>query len=125
MYFETSIVLAQILGIFFAVIGISMVVSSKTTVVAIEEAVQHKGVLWTWGFLALLVGAVIVVLNNFWTSSLPLLVTILGWLALLKAIFILFFPGNAAALYRKFNNRGMIVFCGLIVFVLGLVLFYW
>ncbi|HUC31089.1 MAG TPA: hypothetical protein VMR99_00160 [Candidatus Paceibacterota bacterium] len=120
-----SVIIAQVLGIFFGVMGIAMVVNTKATSAAIEESLHNKGILWLWGYLALLIGATIVVLANAWTSGLPLLVTILGWIALIKGAFILFFPGAAASLYRKFNKGGMLVFCGIVAFVLGLVLLYW
>jgi hypothetical protein len=122
---DMSVVIAQVLGIFFAVAGIAMVANSKATVSAIEESVQHKGVLFLWGIGALFIGAVIVTLNNLWTSGLPLLITILGWLALVKGVFILLAPGAAASLYRKFGKSGLIVFCGVVAFVIGLILLYW
>jgi len=121
---DISVVLAQILGIFFVVVGASMVVNKKATKAAMEEAVQNRGYLWMWGFLAILTGAVIVVLNNVWTSGLPLVITILGWLAIIKGVFILFFPDAAVSVYRKFNKEGLLVFSGLVVIVIGLILFY-
>ncbi len=120
----TSII-SQTLGIFFALVGLSMVVNSKATTAAIEESVQNRGILWIWGFLAMLVGAIIVVLNNAWTSGLPLLITVIGWIALIKGAFILFLPGSAVSLYRKFGRNGMIVACGVVAFILGLILLYW
>jgi len=122
---DISVIIAQVLGIFFVVMGIAMVVGSKATAGAIEESVAHKGIMFVWGILALLIGAVIVVLNNAWTTGLPLLITILGWLALLKGVFIVLAPAAAVSLYRKFGQSGIIVFCGVVCFVLGLVLLYW
>jgi hypothetical protein len=124
-YMDFSIVIAQVLGIVFALVGISMVASSKATATAIGESMQNKGILWMWGFLAVLIGAVIVAFNNTWTFGLPLLITVLGWLALVKGAFILIFPRAAASLYGKLNKSGMLVFCGVVVFVLGMVLLYW
>jgi hypothetical protein len=121
---DISVVIAQVLGIFFVVMGIAMVANSKATVAAIEESTLHKGVMYLWGIVALLVGATIVVLNNVWTSGLPLFVTILGWLAIIKAAFILLAPGAAASMYRKFGKGGMVVFCGVVVFVVGVLLLY-
>ena len=122
---DISVVIAQVLGIFFVVVGIAMVANGKATAGAIEESVAHKGIVFMWGVFALLTGAVIVVLNNVWTAGLPLLVTILGWLALIKGVFILLAPAAAIALYRRFGKGGMMVFCGVIAFVLGLILLYW
>ena|ERR1700688_576138 len=120
----TTTVIAQVLGLFFAVTGISMVVNSKGTAAAIEASVQNKGTLWLWGMLALLIGAVIVVMNNAWTSGLPLLVTILGWIAMVKGAFILILPRAAVALYSKVNKSGVLMSCGVIALILGLVLFF-
>jgi drug/metabolite transporter (DMT)-like permease len=122
---DISVVLAQIGGIFFVVIGVAMAVSSKAIASALEESVEHKGMMLMWGILALLIGAVVIVLNNIWTTGLPLLVTILGWLALLKGTFILLAPAAATSLYKKFGKSGMVVFVGVVVFVIGLVLLYW
>jgi hypothetical protein len=42
-----------------------------------------------------------------------------------KGAFILIFSAAAASLYKKFNKSGMIAFCGIVAFVIGLVLLYW
>ena len=117
-----TVVISQVLGIFFVIAGISMVINSKGTNVAIEASVENKGILWLWGLLALLMGATIVSLNNEWTSGLPLFVTVLGWIALIKGSFIFIFPGAAAALYRKFSSSGMIIICGIAAIVIGITL---
>ena len=124
MPIDISSVIAEALGIFFVVMGAAMVVNGKETAAVIEEAAQNKGYLWLWGFLALAVGAVIVSLNNLWTSGLPLVITILGWLALIKGAFILVFPGATASLYRKVGHSNLIVFAGIVALVIGFALLY-
>jgi uncharacterized membrane protein HdeD (DUF308 family) len=122
---DFSIVIAQVLRIFFVVVGVSMVANGKATAAAVEESVQNKGILFMWGILALLIGAVIVVFNNVWASGLTLLITILGWLALVKGTFILLLPGPAASLYKKCGKSGLLTVAGVVMVVLGLVLLYW
>lgn len=117
-----TFVIAQVLGIFFALAGISMLVNSKATALAVEESVENKGTLWLWGFLAVIVGAVVVVLNNTWTSGLAVLVAIIGWIALVKGAFILIFPGAAVALYKKFSKQWLLVLGGIVALILGIVL---
>lgn len=121
----STIAIAQVLGIFFVIAGISIVANGKATAAAVEESAQNKGILFMWGILALLVGAVIVVFNNVWISGLTLLVTILGWLALIKGTFILLLPGVAASLYKKCGKSNVLVVAGVVMVVLGLVLLYW
>jgi hypothetical protein len=69
-------------------------------------------------------GAVVVAMNNVWTSGLPLLITILGWLIIIKGAFLLLLPGPAMALYRWCNKDGVLIFGGIVAFLLGLVLLW-
>jgi drug/metabolite transporter (DMT)-like permease len=123
-YMNITIVLAQVLGISFLVMGISMLVNKKTVLAALQEITREPGVLWLWGIIALLIGAVFVALNNVWTGGLPLFVTVMGWLALLKGVFILFFPRTAVAMYRKLEKESWLMAGGLVVLVIGLILLY-
>jgi len=122
---DISVIIAQIVGIFFAVAGIAMIVNSKGVAEAVEQSVENKGILFAWGILALLIGAVIVTLNDAWATGMQALITVIGWLALIKGAFILFFPNAAAWLYRKFNKPWLLVVCGIVALVIGVFLIYW
>jgi hypothetical protein len=90
-----------------------------------DELTQSKVVMWLGGLVALIVGAVFVVLNgNAWTSGLSLLVAVIGWLALLKGIFLILFPKTAGSFYKKVNKSGVYTWGGLIVLILGLILIF-
>lgn len=122
---NTSIAIAQVLGIILAVMGISVVNDRKNISAALEKTVQDRGFLWVWGFLILTMGAVIVALNNVWTAGLlTLLITILGWLTIIKGVFLILFPDSAISIYRWANKDGVLIFGGIVAFVLGLILLY-
>jgi hypothetical protein len=118
---DTSVILAQILGIVFVVMGLSMLCNKKGLAKVIEDMLLNKGLMWLAGFMALAMGAIMIAFNNIWTSGLPLFITILGWLALIKGILILVFPGFSISFYRKMNKGNIFVWAGVIVFILGLV----
>ncbi len=119
---DISIVLAQILGLCFAILGLSMLFNKKWTALAIEEIIKNQGLTWLAGFITLVIGAVLVVLNNVWTSGLPLFITILGWLTLIKGTIVLVFPNLTISYYKKMNNGNIFVWGGVIIFILGLIL---
>ncbi len=119
-----TLVLAQILGIVFVVLGLSMFFQKKNTVLAMEELFHSRSLMWIGGTVALMIGVTVVVLNNDSTYGLSLLVAIIGWLAIIKGLFILLFPSKAAPFYRKFNTEGVFVLVGVVVFILGLALIY-
>jgi hypothetical protein len=92
---------------------------------ALTEAGQNQGFLWVVGLVALLMGATFVVLNNVWNGgNMELVITIIGWLILLKGIFLMWFPAAAASLYRKYSGSKALTWWGAIVFIIGLVLLY-
>ena len=122
---DTSIVLAQIWGIVFVILGLSMLLNKKWTAVAIEEMTQNQGIIWLAGLITLVMGVVLVTLNNVWTSGLPLIITILGWLTLIKGAFILLFPNFSITYYKKVNKGNIFTWGGLIVLILGLILFFY
>ena len=70
-------------------------------------------------------GLVLVALNNVWTSGLPLIITILGWLTLVKGALILIFPNWTVSYYKKMNKGNIFTWGGLIVLILGLILFFY
>lgn len=117
-----SIFFAQMLGIMFLVLGLSMVFNKKWTAIAIEEMTKNQGIIWLAGFITLMLGATIVGLNNVWTSSLPLFITILGWLTVIKGATILIFPNFSFSYYRKMNKGNIFVWGGVFVTILGLIL---
>ena len=118
------LLIAKVLGIIFTVMGVSMLISKKNAMYLIEDATSSRGLLWLFGFIALVMGAVIIVLNNDWSSGLRSLVSLIGWLALIKGAFILILPDVAISWYRKCNKGGIMTFAGLVVLVLGLVFLY-
>lgn len=119
-----TLIIAQVLGIVFVVLGLSMFFNKKNTISVMEELVRSKSFMWIGGFMALIMGVVIIEINNAGSSRLHLLVSIIGWLALIKGIFLLLFPNMAASFYEKVNKSSAFVLAGLIAFVLGLILLY-
>jgi len=121
---DISIVLAQIWGVGCVVFGLSMFLNKKWTAVAVEEMIQNQGVIMLAGLVTLVMGLVLVALNNIWTSGLPLFITILGWLTLLKGAVILLFPTFTVSYYKKMNKGNIFAWGGFVLIILGLVLLY-
>jgi len=118
---NTTNALLQFWGIFLTVFGLSMIINKRGTAAALQEMFKNQGFLWLVGFVTLTLGVVLVAINNVWTSGIVLLVTVMGWLVLIKGAFILFFPNVAVMLYRKFITESLLVLYGIIAFILGLI----
>ncbi|MFZ1074943.1 MAG: hypothetical protein WAN50_01040 [Minisyncoccia bacterium] len=121
---DTTSVLAEVLGIIFTVAGLSLLINRKSASGLLDELSRSHGLLWFGGFIALLFGSVLVAVHNSWNSELESLVSIIGWLALLKGAWILVLPDSSVSLYKKSNTAGVIAFSGFIALLLGLILLY-
>ena len=120
-----NIILAQVLGIVFTVVGLSLIVNKKGVPMMIIETSDSQGLWWLYGFIALVFGAVLFVFNNSWNSGLQSLVTIFALLALFKGIFIVVFPKSSTAFYKKVCKSNVVVIAGVVIFVLGLFLLFY
>ena len=116
------ITLAQILGIIFTVAGLSFMLNKKGVRALLET--KNDSFLWLYGFIALTFGAVILALNDSWNSGLVSLITLMGWLSIVKGIALTFFPESAASMYRKVVSSGFLTFSGLVALVLGIFFLY-
>ena len=121
---DNSIVLAQILGIVYLALGLELLFKRKFVSAAMNEALEKPASLWIMGLIALVIGAVMVTIQGIWSADWRIIVTITGWVALLKGLFILFFPHAAEKLYRKWNNESFLTAGGVVAALLGLLLLY-
>lgn len=117
-----TIFLAQMLGLSFTVMGLSMIFNKKWTSGAIESIFNNPGLVWLTGLVTLFLGAAMVALNNLWTSGLPLFITVLGWLTVVKGAFILVCPNLSASFYKKMNKGNIFVLGGVVCLILGFIL---
>lgn len=122
---DITTVLVQFFGVVFTVFGLSMVINKKGMAAAFAEMVQNRSFFWLAGFFTVVLGAALVALNNVWTSGWTLLVTIIGWLVLIKGAFILFLPKTAEKFYKKYTTDDLLAFYGVVAFIIGLVFLYW
>lgn len=67
----------------------------------------------------------IVVAHNIWVADVPVIVTIIGWVMLVKCAIYLLFPGVPGRLARfDFSRRAMWVVGGVVMTALGAIVFW-
>jgi uncharacterized membrane protein HdeD (DUF308 family) len=57
-----------------------------------EDIYRNAGLTYMVGFLAVIVGVLIVYYHNLWEKDWTVLITLIGWLALIKGVLIIVFP---------------------------------
>ena len=83
---NTSLYLAKLIGPFFALVGLSVLVNEATFRGIVKEFIKSPGLVFLSGLLTLPVGIAIVLAHNVWVANWPVLITIIGWLAIITGV---------------------------------------
>lgn len=120
---DISIFWAKFLGLYCVLLGIGMLVNSKQFKAFIIEAANNPLTIFFSGILALIFGLLIVITHNVWVGW-PIIITVIGWVALIKGIIRLYFSRWLAGYISKFSENNLYYATVVICFILGLVLLY-
>jgi len=94
-----TIFLGKLIGLYCIVLSLAMLVNGAVIVQDITELAHNSPVLLVVGVFTLFAGLAMVLGHNFWRGgALTIVVTVIGWLTLLKAVLILFIPLYVATL---------------------------
>jgi hypothetical protein len=122
---QTSIFLARLLGPLLLLTGAGIVLNPKSFRTIAGEVVRSVTLVYLFGFMDLAAGLAIVLTHNVWVASWRVLITLIGWLLLIRGAVRIAAPeivmGYAAKVIR---NKQVIPSAGAVVGVLGLVLCY-
>src|SRR5271157_1227308 len=92
-----TIFLSKLIGLYCILLGLAMFAHKQATIETFKAMVQNVPVLYLAGIIALAVGLAMELGHNVWSGgALPVVVTLVGWLSLIKGLFILFLPSQAA-----------------------------
>lgn len=121
---DASHLIAQILGLVYVVVGVGMVLDGPRYKKLVTEFTSNVALMYIGGVLALLAGYLIVTFGpGVWEVSYEGLITLIGWLALIKGVVYLTRPDllkNMASYWSK-NVQMASILC----IVLGLALGYY
>jgi len=122
---QTSIFLGRLLGPLLLLTGAGIVLNPKSFRTIAGEVVRSVTLVYLFGFMDLAAGLAIVLTHNVWVASWRVLITLIGWLLLIRGAVRIVAPeivmGYAAKVIR---NKQVIPSAGAVVGVLGLVLCY-
>ena len=110
--------LAVLMGSALVIVGITLFNKSYLNVVMTDLA-NSKGLLWVTGFITFVTGTVIVALYNVWSADWRVLVTLLGWLTVIKGAVIMLFPSSMTLFYRRFLSDHLLTYSGIYALMLG------
>ena len=122
-----SIFLGQVLGVYLFLSSIAMLINFKFYKKHIlEYVIKNPALLLICGGVSFIIGLIIVVTHNIWIVSWEVVVTIIGWIILIKGLWILFFPKSISKMFikKKKDHFGLVKWLNWICLFVGLYLIY-
>lgn len=120
-----SLGIAQILSLFYIIFGISILFNKSFYHKFYTEVFKNPVIFAASGVVALFVGIFLVLFHNFWIYSWETIITLIGWLALVKGLLILLLPEQIMGMANAgFKQSGALTAVGIFALILGLVLGY-
>ncbi|MBU1018292.1 hypothetical protein KKA33_04675 [Patescibacteria group bacterium] len=121
---ELSIFIAQLYALGFLALGLGMLFSPGYYQKSFQAMMKESGMILFGGLFALLFGFLIVTRHNVWEGW-PMIVTIFGWIAVLKGVSLIIFPGISMPMFESwFKNKGFLRAIGVGTILLGAFLGY-
>lgn len=120
---DLSIFLAKVMGLYLVIGGVATLINYKTFRDAVKDFAKSRIIPLLSGVLALMIGLLLVVSHNVWEGGWPVIITVIGWLAVLEGILYLVFPGALKWIAKKITSTWYVVF-GVVYILLGAYLCY-
>jgi hypothetical protein len=111
--------IAGLMGPTLLAMGIGMLLNLGSFAVMVEQVSHDIALIFFSGVLLLVAGLAIVRSHHVWTGW-PVLVTVLGWLAIIGGLARLFFPTQLAAMAANMGqHQGFLIVAAIILLLLG------
>jgi hypothetical protein len=121
----TSIFLAKLLGPILVLAAVAMLMNRKSLDAVAREFLNSPTLLFLLGFLDFAAGLAIVLTHNVWVADWRVIITLLGWLLLIRGVVRTLIPDQVKPYALKvLRNQNAVTGILAVTLVLGLVLSY-
>ena len=122
---EISVFIAKIFGLLYLVVGVGLMINRQTFKQIMEDFCKNTVLVFYGGILALVIGVVIVLTHNIWVANWTVIITIIGWAALIKGVWLIVFPNSVHKFMQVYQkNEKLLAVHPIVALVFGIVLTY-
>jgi hypothetical protein len=95
---QRTIFLSRLIGLYLILVALFMVTHKQASVEMVTAVIHSPPALFVSGLIGALSGLAIILGHHVWSGgALPVIVTLIGWTALIKGLLLLFLPPDAAS----------------------------
>ena len=123
-----TLFLSRLIGLYCIFVELSMITHKQATLESVTAVLRDPSMMLVLGAIMLLAGLAMVLTHNIWSGgALAVIVTLVGWMTLIKSLFFLFLPPELEAGFflRQFHYQELFYVYGAISLVLGVYLTYY
>ena len=121
---ETSILIAKIISVIYLSFGVGLIFDTSFYKKGIEKLLDSASFTILAGMIAVIIGIVIIEFHNIWEKNWTIVITIVGWIALIKGILLLTFPKSMVFFKPMFQLENLYKFLAPLVILFGLIFAY-
>ncbi len=121
---EISILIAKMMALVYVVMGLGFAIHTKYFKKSIDGMMDSGGVMIFGGVFALITGFLLVNFHNIWVTDWPIIITIIGWMGLLKGVLIFLTPDTLLKFSKFTFNMFSIRTLGICALIFGLMMGY-
>lgn len=120
---DLSLYLAKVLGLYLVIKGVAGLANLKYYMRLISEIIRNEALIVFAAAIELLFGLAIVVAHNVWVADWQVVITLVGWVMILKGSFLLS-PKAAAHWMKQCATENILMTGGIVAVALGTFLVY-
>lgn len=100
-----TIFLGKLIGLYCIFVALAMLVNKQSLITAVNSLVRCPPLVFFVSVVGVVIGLAVVIGHNVWSGGvLPLVITLVGWAALVKGlVFLLLSPGRILELYQSLH----------------------
>jgi hypothetical protein len=119
----TSLFIAKIFGLLYLVVGAGLILNRKAFQQIMDDFCKNTALIFFGGMSSLAVGVVIVLTHNVWVAGWPVIITIIGWIAIIKGVWLIVLPNTVPAFMQAYQkNENLIIVQSVGALIFGIVL---
>lgn len=116
----SDIQIFQVLGIMYVAVGVGMFLNRELYKKLFMDFVDNAAMMYFGGIMALVVGYLLITFHNVWVKDWSVIITVIGWIAMIKGVLILVRPQWMIDLTKAIvNKEGFLKIEGVLVTIIG------
>ena len=122
-----TLFLSRLIGLYCILVALSMITRRQATLESVTALLQSSSMMLMLGVITLAAGLAMVLAHNIWSGgALAVIVTLIGWMTLVKSLFFLFLPPEmeAAFFLGRLHYQELFYLYGTFPLILGIYLTY-